>query len=80
MTTTLAEALPAEIKRVQEKRDSWKEMAKRMEGGPHGGAMSFAPGIAMMEMEINEGIDALASGDVVRMLRAHEALKSNDDD
>lgn len=76
--TSLAEALPAEIKRVQKKREEWQEYARQVEGGPHGGAASFTPGIMMMQMEIDEGLDALASGDVVRMLRAHEALKGND--
>ena len=78
--TSLAEELPAEIKRVQAKREMWLDYQKRVEGGPHGGAVSFAPALAMMQMEIDEGIDALASGDVVRMLRAHKALKDNDDD
>ena len=80
MTKTLADELPAEIKRVQQKREAWLGYQKRAEGQPHGGAMSFAPGLAMMQMEIDEGISALASGDVVRMLRAYEALKENDDD
>ena len=77
---SLAEGLPAEIKRIQAKREEWLEYQKQAEGGPHGGAMSFAPGLAIMQMEIDEGVAALASGDVVRMLRAYEVLKGNDAD
>ncbi len=77
--TNLAEGLPAEIKRVQSLREDWLVYQKDAEGGPHGGAMSFAPGLALMQMEIDEGVEALASGDVVRMLRAYTALKENDE-
>lgn len=73
--TTLADALPAEIKRVQEKRERWLEYARM--AGPQA---NFRPALAMMQMSIDEGVQALASGDVVRMLRAHEQLKDHGDD
>lgn len=77
---SLAEELPKEIERVQAKRERWLGYQKMAEGQPHGGATSFAPALAMMKAEIDEGVAALASGDVVRMLRAFEALKENSDD
>ena len=75
--TTLADALPAEIARVQAKRERWLGYAREM--GPQGAAgMAFTTRI--MQAEINEAVQALASGDVVRMLRAHDALKGYSDD
>ena len=73
-TETLADALPKEIKRVQEKRERWLGYGREFPN------MLVAPACAMMQAEIDEGVAALASGDVVRMLRAHAALKANDDD
>ena len=73
--TTLADALPAEIKRIQEKKERWIGYAK--DAGPQ--AM-FGPAITMMQMAIDEGVQALASGDVVRMLHAHQSLKDYSDD
>ncbi len=73
---TLADSLPAEIKRVQAKKERWIEYQK--DAGPRA---IFGPTIAMMQIAIDEGIDALASGDVVRMLRADADLKEyNEDD
>jgi hypothetical protein len=74
-STTLADALPAEIKRIQAKRERWLGYAK--DAGPQ--AM-FGPALTMMQMAIDEGVQALASGDVVRMLRAHAELKDYSDD
>ena len=78
-TNTLADALPKEIKRVQEKIYRWKGYEKDMKGMP-GNPIMFGPAIAMMQAEVNEGIDALASGDVARMINAFKNLKSNSDD
>jgi len=63
--SSLAEALPQEIERCQELLTAYKEI------GPPGqfGAMMIKP-------VIKEGIDSLASGDLVRMLRAYKALKA----
>lgn len=66
--SSLAEALPAEITRVRDVQDQFKELRKL----PN---VIVEPQIAMMEASIQEGMNALASGDVVRMLRAHEDLK-----
>lgn len=62
---SLAEALPQEIERCQELLTAYKEI------GPPG---RF--GATMIQNDIKEAIDSLASGDVVRMLRAYEALKA----
>ena len=70
----LADALPAQIKRVQEKRERWAEYQRMCPGA------DFRLGMAMMQSEIDEGIAALASGDVARMIRAHEDLAANSDD
>lgn len=71
---TLADALPNEIKRVQEKRERWLGYGQKYPN------MMVGPACAMMQAEIDEGIAALASGDVFRMLRAHEALLQNSSD
>jgi hypothetical protein len=68
MTETLAEALPKEVNRVREVQDQFKSLR----GTPN---VLVEPQIAMMEADIQEGIAAGASGDVVRMLQAHERLK-----
>lgn len=68
MTDTLADALPREIKRVRD--EIIPEYEKMIE---------FAPmtelTVNIMKAHVNEGIDALASGDVVRMLSAHKVLE-----
>lgn len=66
--TSLAQALPDEVNRVRAVQDTYKELL----GMP---GVIVAPQIAMMEASIREGIEASASGDVVRMLRAFEDLK-----
>jgi hypothetical protein len=77
MSNNLADALPAQIARVQAKRDRWVGYAREM--GPQG-AVGTQFTIRIMQAEINEAVQALASGDVVRMIRAHEALKGYSDD
>lgn len=79
--TTLADALPAEIKRVQAKRERWLGYQRRAEQDKNGPRVMFGPSLMMMQMAIDEGVAALASGDVARMLHAHAELKDfNDDD
>lgn len=66
--SNLAEALPAEIKRVRDLQDVYKSMR----GMPQ---VMVEPAIMMMEQAIQEGVSAAASGDVIRMLRAYNDLK-----
>ena len=76
MTDILADALPREIARVSAKRDRWRDMMREHDMGP---GMQFT--INIMQAEIDNAVNACASGDVVAMMAAHEALKSyNDDD
>lgn len=75
-TITLADALPDQIARVTAKKERWIGYQKDHNMGP---GMQFS--INIMGATIQEGVDALASGDVVRMMAAHEALADyNDDD
>jgi len=71
---SLAEALPREIKRVQEKRERW--LGYEREAGPRA---NFKPALFMMQSSIDEGVKALASGDVVRMQQAYQDLQDHDD-
>lgn len=64
----LAEALPAEINRVREIQDTFKELRGMRN-------IIVEPQIAMMERDISDAIAASAEGDVVAMLRAYERLK-----
>ena len=75
MTTTLADALPAEIKRVAAKKERWQGYMRDHDIGP---GMQFA--INIMQTDIERGVTALASGDVVEMLAAHGALADYSDD
>ena len=68
---TLAEGLPAEINRVREVQDTFKQLRGIKN-------VIVEPQIAMMEVDIQAGIAAGSSGDVVAMLRAYEALKDWD--
>ena len=74
---TLAEALPREIARISAKRDRWRDMVKDYPSLHPGMQLS----IAIMQVEIDLAVMACASGDVVEMLAAHQALKdyTNDD-
>jgi hypothetical protein len=64
MSESLAEALPQEMARVREVLGLYKQI------GPAG---MF--GVAMIEQDLREADQAVMSGDIVRMLRAYEALK-----
>ena len=64
--STLGDVLPEEIKRNRELLEQYKEI------GVAGGF-----GAAMIEEDIDRAVNALASGDVVRMLKAYEAMKNN---
>jgi hypothetical protein len=62
--SSLAEELPKEIERCQELLEAYKEI---------GQAGVFA--VTCIKADIKEGLAALASGDVIRMLKAYETLK-----
>jgi len=64
MAESLAEALPKEQARVREVLGHYKEI------GPAG-----AFGAAMIEQDLSAADRAVASGDVVAMLRAYQTLK-----
>lgn len=66
---TLADALPREIKRVMDQRDQYLDI-------PDGAGMITA---AMMRVSLQKAVDALASGDVIAMLRCHQDLKEYGD-
>ena len=65
---SLGTELPQEIDRVRKLQDQYKELRSHKN-------VIVEPQIAMMEVAITEGLNAIASDDVVRMLRAYEALK-----
>lgn len=69
--SSLAEELPAAINRARQVQDQFKKI-KTMPGMEK---VTVDPQINLLEHEIQEGVAALASGDVVRMLRAYEAVK-----
>ena len=78
MVETLAEALPKQIKRVSEKKERW---VGYMRDTPELGGPGMQLSINIMQAEIDCAIEALASGDVVRMMQCHESLAGyNDDD
>lgn len=60
--------MPEAIKRAMAVRDQFIAM-RGMDG------ILVEPQIIIMTAEINEAVAAQASGDVVRMLRAYEAIK-----
>lgn len=73
---TLADALPAQIKRVTAKKERWQAMMRDHDMGP---GMQFS--INIMQVQIERAVQALASGDVAEMLAAHQPLADyNDDD
>lgn len=63
--SSLAEALPAEMARVRD-----EVLPAYLEIGPPG---AFA--VAMMRADLDRAAQAMASGDVVGMIRAYESLK-----
>lgn len=74
-TNTLADALPAQIARVTAKKERWQGYMREHDMGP---GMQLS--INIMQIEIERAVKALASGDVVEMLAAHEALADYSDD
>lgn len=80
MSETLGDALPREIKRVREKKERWIGYAAEMEKMQPGSSVGMTLTMRIMDAHINEGVEALASGDVMRMLAAHEDLKRYSED
>ena len=76
MNDSLAEALPKQIERVSAKRDRWIRMAS--EHPEMAAGMNVT--IELMRHEIMAGVHAAASGDVVGMMAAHQALAAYSDD
>jgi hypothetical protein len=73
---TLADALPEQIARVTAKKEHWQKMLRDHDMGP---GMQLS--INIMQLEIEQGVRAIASGSVPLMLAAHQALADyNDDD
>ena len=62
---SLAEALPAEMKRVRD-----VVMPPYLKIGPMG-----APALAMMRADLDRAAKAMADGDVIEMIRAYQSLK-----
>ena len=76
MTDPLADALPREIARISAKRDRWRDMMKEHPDLAFGMNLT----VAIMQAEIDRAVRACASGDVVEMMAAHQALKDYSDD
>ena len=64
--SSLGEELPKEIKRSVELLSEYAAIGK-----------PGIPAMSLIKVDINEGIDALSSGDVIRMMRIYETLKGN---
>lgn len=80
MSETLGDALPAEIKRIQEKKERWAVMAAEMEQIKPGSSQGMKMAMAIMQVRIDAAVAALASGDVTAMISACQALKDYSDD
>ena len=65
-TESLGEAFPKAIERSQELMQGYIEV------GPPG-----AIALEMIKIDIREAIEAMASGDLVRMIRAYKTLEGN---
>lgn len=74
--TSLAEALPAQIKRVSEKKARWEGYMRDGLLGPLAGLS-----VKIMQAEIEQAIANLASGDVLAIMQSHANLAAyNEDD
>lgn len=80
MSESLGDALPRQIKRVSEKKERWIGYAAEIEKMTPGSSVGMKLTMSLMQADIDEGVAALASGDVVRMMAAHEELKNYSDD
>jgi hypothetical protein len=65
MAESLADALPREVQRVTTIKERWQA---EMHDHPEMGA-GMLIGLGLMQAAINDGIQSLASGDVLRMIR-----------
>jgi len=71
---SIADALPREIKRVQQKRERW--LGYEREAGPQA---NFKPALFIMQNSIDNAVAALASGDVTEMIAAYQDLQDQSD-
>jgi hypothetical protein len=75
MTTTLGDALPAAISKVGELIGAQEAMADQLDEVMPGSASGTRGVIAMLRSLLARAVLAQASGDVVEMLRAYQALQ-----
>lgn len=80
MSDTLGDALPREIKRVQEKKERWSGYAADMERSMPGSSAGMKFTMGIMQVQIDAAVAALASGDVVAMMSSYAALKDYSDE
>lgn len=66
--TSLAEEMPKAIERAQKVRDEFISLR----GMPN---VMVEPQIAIITHQINQAVQALASGDVIAIMRAYESIK-----
>ena len=72
----LADALTFQIARATAKKERWQELQREHNMGP---GMQLS--INIMRVAIENGVKALASGDVIEIMDAHQLLADyNDDD
>jgi len=80
MIDTLGDALPREIKRIQEKKERWLGYAADQERMAPGSSAGMKITMSVMQVQIDAAVAALASGDVASMVAAYEELKGYSDD
>lgn len=77
MAENLVSGLSAQIERVSNKAQRWHGYMKDM--GPQG-AVGMGVTLKIMEGELQTARDALASGDILKMMPAYQSLKEYSDD
>jgi hypothetical protein len=77
MTENLVSGLAAQIERVSNKAERWKEYVKEMPPTAKAG-MLFS--IEVMHIELENAREALRSGDILAMMPAYRSLEGYSDD
>ena len=80
MSDSLATALPKQIERIAAKKQRWIGYQKDMDKIQKGAGAGMGLTIAVMDLQLKAAHDAIASGDIEKMMAAYQDLADYSDD
>lgn len=80
MSESIGTGLPKQIERIAAKRERWLGYQRDMETMRAGSGAGMALTIALMKVQLDAAHEAIASGDIQKMMAAYQDLADYSDD